>query len=130
MGLDMFLIKDNGCDSLDSFEFDSELVYWRKANQIHNYFCMVGEPIATEVFYKLKREDLLELIKYIEAILSKEEPDRSKLAKVMLPTVGGFFFGSTVYDKYYYEDLIYTKKELLELLESDDSDTFLYYASW
>jgi hypothetical protein len=64
--------------------------------------------------------------------------DRTK-ADELLPTEGGFFFGGTEYDEYYFQDLEYTQRRLTELLplmkrKNDkgyhDNDTAVYQASW
>jgi hypothetical protein len=49
-----------------------------------------------------------------------------------LEPVSGFFFGSTEVDKWYWEDLKRTKKELKTLLDKTiTSDiSFIYQASW
>jgi len=54
----------------------------------------------------------------------------SKKAIELLPTQEGFFFGSTDYDQYYYEDLIYTQKMLTAELKEDDDATYYYSANW
>ena len=50
----------------------------------------------------------------------------------ILPTQGGFFFGSTDYDKYYMEDIKYTIDILEKILEETDFDTeaVCYHSSW
>ncbi|WP_136661817.1 hypothetical protein [Nitratireductor sp. XY-223] len=50
------------------------------------------------------------------------------LAKELLPTAEGFFFGSTDYDKWYVEDLKLTKSILEEALAKPELD--YYYSSW
>lgn len=52
------------------------------------------------------------------------------VAKKLLPTAEGFFFGSTDYDQWYVEDLKYTKKVLTEALMADERSEFYYRASW
>lgn len=130
MGLDMYLVEDTGCDSLENFEYEGSLVYWRKVNSVHKYFCNVGEEIEASVLYRVYREDLLNLIENINIIFEKEGFERNIMAKILLPTMSGFFFGSTEYSEHYYDDLRYTKEKLSGLLNYDESNTFLYYASW
>jgi hypothetical protein len=48
----------------------------------------------------------------------------------MLPTASGFFFGSTEYDEYYFEELERTERELNELLRDKTWDYLEYQASW
>ena len=46
-------------------------------------------------------------------------------------TESGFFFGSTDYDEYYWEDLENTKTMLTDILaEPEDDAEFIYRASW
>ena len=82
--------------------------YWRKANQIHNFFvqkCADGiDHCQTIYVYPEKLRELLNLCKQVL-------DDHSK-AKELLPTTSGFFFGSTEYDEYYFEDIEYTIKLL------------------
>lgn len=59
--------------------------------------------------------------------------DHSKAEK-LLPTKSGFFFGSTEYDEYYYDDV----KEVLEFVEDTlipeldqlDEDETIIFDSW
>lgn len=113
-----------------------EVGYWRKANQIHNWFvqnCANGEDDCRPVEVPVsKLEQLLEECKMVLA-------DHS-LAQVYLPTQKGFFFGSTEYDEYYFEDLEDTVKILEPVIEfmhnikdkckSNDWYDVIYTASW
>lgn len=130
MGLDMYLVEDTGCDSFDDFNYEDELVYWRKCNQVHKYFCDVGEEIEAKVLYRIYREDLLRLLENIDIILKGEKSDKKLMAKILLPTSSGPFFGNTSYDEWYYDDLKLTKEALTDLLNKNNSNTFLYYANW
>jgi hypothetical protein len=49
------------------------------------------------------------------------------VARELLPTGSGFFFGGTDYDEYYYNDLVETQKMLEELLLEEDGE--FYYRS-
>lgn len=135
MGLDMFLYEDTGYETTNDFfnedeDEEVELVYWRKANAIHRYFCRVGQELEPEVLYKISREDLLNLLSDIDTILNTEESKRNSVAKDLLPTQSGFFFGNTEYDPVYYGHLQYTKEKLQNLLNNVDINNFIYYASW
>jgi hypothetical protein len=54
------------------------------------------------------------------------------IAEALLPTQGGFFFGSTSYDQWYMEDIIDTIDILTKALETTDFDTemIVYTSSW
>lgn len=110
-----------------------EVAYWRKANAIHNWFvqnCQGGVDECQETY--VTREKLEELLGVVTAILDAPEgKERSKLANETLPPSGGFFFGSTDIDDWYYQDLEFTKTKLTEILaEPDDGDDFFYQSSW
>lgn len=54
------------------------------------------------------------------------------VAMKLLPTQEGFFFGSTQYDQWYFEDIKHTYKELCNLLADDEKRKIqpnYYYAS-
>lgn len=104
-----------------------ELGYWRKANQIHNYFveqCADGKDECQQIY--VSDEQIQELYRRCEAVLS----DHS-LASTLLPTQSGFFFGGTEYDEYYFTDLEDTMKILLPILNEPNAEGEIYYqASW
>ena len=68
-------------------------------------------------------EKLKELLESLKAVVA----DKNNATKV-LPTQGGFFFGGTDYDEYYFKEVKDTIK-LLEKLVKEDGD-FYYRASW
>jgi hypothetical protein len=104
---------------------DVPMGYWRKSNQIHNWFVTNlagGEDNCNPMF--VTRENLEQLKELcIEVIANKS------LAEDLLPTGAGFFFGSTTYDEYYYGDLMDTIGIITRCLESK-FDYFEYQASW
>lgn len=54
-----------------------------------------------------------------------------QIAETVLPTQGGFFFGSTDYDSYYLEDIKQTSEVLGALLaEPDEDEDWYYQSSW
>ena len=56
---------------------------------------------------------------------------RARIAKKLLPTSEGFFFGSTDYNESYYRDLKYTRDVLREILhEYNDKEVIIYSSSW
>ena len=103
-----------------------EVAYWRKANQIHNWFVQnVQGGIDNCQNSYVSRDNLEELLD----VCSKVIADNS-LAETLLPTGSGFFFGSTEYDEWYYKDVSNTIEYLTEILKEEDADEFEYYASW
>ncbi len=149
-------------DKDDSFAYDTiftEIAYWRKANEIHNYFVEYVQhgvdDCGTYDVSKKQLEDLLYKCKEVERIAvlekskvvngytfenGKEIPmyeDGEVIANAeevaaILPTQGGFFFGSTDYDKYYMEDIKYTIDILEKILAETDFETeaIYYHSSW
>ena len=101
-------------------------IYWRKSNQIHNWFitnCANGVDECQPVY--VSREKLEELLETVSNVIKTKDTSD-------LEPVSGFFFGSTDVDKWYWEDLNRTKKELKTLLDKTvTSDiSFIYQASW
>lgn len=152
MGLDMYLYKKNFIWSGDWVkpEHKQEIIvkkggevdttikpekvryvieeagYWRKANQIHQWFVdnvQQGEDDCQH--YHVSREQLESLLD----ICKKIKEDNS-LAKSLLPTQSGFFFGGTEYDEYYYQDIDNTIQILEETFIDESADEFEYRSSW
>jgi hypothetical protein len=109
-------------------EITEEVMYWRKANHIHKWFVdNVQEGKDDCGTYYVDEEQLQKLKETCEKILK----DRN-LAESSLPRQGGFFFGGTEYDEYYFRDTEDTLKILNEILPMAEGDTgeFYYYSSW
>lgn len=107
------------------------VAYWRKANQIHNWFVreVQGGEDDCKTYY-VSREKLLELENLCRQVAESGEPE---LAAELLPTGSGFFFGSTDYDEYYFEEVSQTAKRLAELAGLPDGMNgfdFYYNSSW
>jgi hypothetical protein len=103
-----------------------EVAYWRKANQIHNWFVQnvqngIDECQSSYVSRE-QLEELLDVCKQVEA--------DNELAGTLLPSASGFFFGGTEYDEWYFKDVTDTIQYLTEALEDEEADEFEYYASW
>ena len=67
-------------------------------------------------------QDTYETIEVYESIVAKQ----------LLPTQSGFFFGSTEYTEYYKEDLEDTIRQLEQVLKETDfgNEELYYYASY
>lgn len=110
-----------------------EVAYWRKSNQIHNWFVQNvqnGEDDCEPHYVHYNK--LRELVEICEAVLA----DRDK-AQELLPSQGGFFFGSTEYGEGYFWDLEETIKMLKPLVEEAEKAEqekhwmdFYYRSSW
>lgn len=138
---------------------EEQVCYWRKANHIHKWFvdnCQEGvdECQKTTVSTGQLKELLETCRKVIE--VAKLEPGKihvstsiengkhvknykegqvisnaEEVAEI-LPTQGGFFFGSTGYDEWYLADIERTIK-VLESLDLDNNDyevDYAYQSSW
>lgn len=104
-----------------------DAMYWRKANAVHQWFVenvQDGDDNCRE--YWVDSAQLEELIRLCKEALANRDKATS-----ILPTKGGFFFGSTEYDQYYYQDLEDTVKGLERALKLDQGKWDFYYrASW
>lgn len=106
----------------------TEVVYWRKANAIHNWFVINVQNGNDEGgTYEVKKEQLEKLLDTCKTVLNN-----LTLADKLLPTKEGFFFGSTDYNKIYVEKLEFTIKQLEKVLENTDFDKeyVVYRSSW
>jgi len=140
MGLDMYLykVREDGRPAEINYAGPDEeqvtftlpgdeVAYWRKANQIHDYFVKkvqdgnddCGEyPVTTDdlkLLYKLCRQALVD--RNVE----------------ILPTCEGFFFGSTEVDAWYWENLIDTVIMLHPLIQPkvyEHGAEYVYSSSW
>lgn len=109
---------------------NEEVIRWRKANQIHRWFVenvQAGEDDCKD--YYVREDQLQNLLN-----LCKQVEENHELAKDLLPGQEGFFFGSTEYDEYYFEDIRFTR-EKLELLLNEPNPTemniiYYYSSSW
>jgi hypothetical protein len=144
MGLDMYLSakkylwKSDAVDTKISRQISDELnlprrvkeisveaMYWRKANQIHDWFVEnVQDGIDECKPHHVTREELENLLKTCRAALYHKDSN-------ILPPSEGFFFGSTEIDDDYWNDIERTAAEIENLLaELDDTWEFEYCASW
>jgi len=108
-------------------------MYWRKANQIHNWFVKEvqgGVDECQKTYVSL--EDLQRLVDTCKEVLANR-----KKAADLLATQSGFFFGGTDYDKWYFEDLKRTVERLQYLLDFEKENaqehifvSYYYHASW
>jgi hypothetical protein len=100
--------------------------YWRKANQIHNWFVTnVQEGIDNCREYYVAQNQLKQLLDICEKSLKERNPN-------LLPPTEGFFFGGTDVDQYYWKDIKDTIEQLNRILALPDINelTFSYQSSW
>lgn len=63
----------------------------------------------------------------IEDLIDKcnEVLRKKSLAETLLPTEGGFFFGSTDYDEYYFDDVKEVRNKFMSILKKLDKDDYV-----
>lgn len=136
-----------------------EIAYWRKANQIHKWFVdnvQDGEDDCGD--YEVSEEQLRDLLavcvtvkvnsrmknakikncmtmkngKLVASLEDGKTIANPEIAKRLLPTCSGFFFGSEEYDQYYMEDIDVTIEQLTKILDETDfeKEIVFYHASW
>lgn len=110
------------------FSIKELVCYWRKANQIHNWFVAnVQNGVDDCGEYYVGLEDLKSLLQNIKEVLAN--PD---LASTLLPTSPGFFFGSIEYDDLYF-DTLRRSATMLESILSEPlkvNQVLYYQSSW
>lgn len=131
MGLDMFLDGVNYIHP--KFDENRNLIEkrkivktleldWRNAKQIHKWFVnnvQYGEDDCHS--YQVTENDLKDLLKVCEEVFNSNNTVK---ARNLLPS-------SYPYDKYYFEEIEYTIKELKRILKyADIYDWFEYKSSW
>ena len=106
-----------------------EVGYWRKVNAIHEYFvcnCANGVDECQEI--EVYRETLVALKDICGQLSLTKDVEQ---AKELLSPKGGFFFGSTEIDEYYFDKIEHTYELLTKILEKTPEDyDFIYRASW
>lgn len=134
MGLDMYLTK-RGKTSKEGE--GREICYWRKANAILNWFdhnlesvkqqeipektgVLDREGVRNTTPYRVKKEELEKLLSDCKKLLAGDRTAASIPRD--LQRVSGFFFGSTLIDDWYWEDIQDTVKMLEEELPEIDWD--------
>jgi hypothetical protein len=102
-----------------------EAGYWRKQNQIHNWFVEnVQNGVDNCGEYYVDQSDLTTLLKLCEKVKNDHA-----LANSLLPSASGFFFGGTEYDEWYFNGIDNTIDILKEALE-DERGEYYYSSSW
>ena len=116
--------------------------YWRKANEIHNWFVKNVQDGDDDCDYHNEctrgiLEDLLHTCKTVLDSCDTTYRDGqvvidSIVAEELLPRCRGFFFGGDGYDEYYVSDIVDTIKILEDVLATTDFETQMvfYISSW
>ena len=123
MGLDQFLYRYRLYNT--GYEKE-EIMYWRKANEIQNFFDTHIEEVENCEPIKVELEDLIVLKNRCKEVI-----ENKSLANDLMPTISGFFFGTTDYDDWYFESLKDTYDKINNIIkEHQDDDYYEYYAWW
>jgi len=157
MGLDMYLYKKNYMRQGDFYkpEFVNEVIvktggeidkkikpkrityvveevgYWRKANQIHNWFVEnVQNGNDNCGSYYVSRDKLQELLTLCKEVKADFNETGGIRAHEILPSASGFFFGGTEYDEWYFNGIDNTIRIIEECFEDEHADDFEYSSSW
>ena len=116
----------NHLNDSDGLEVSVTVGYWRKANQVHQWFVdnvQRGEDDCKS--YWVQKSKMKELLDLCKEVLETKNAD-------LLPPQSGFFFGSTEVDEFYWSDIEHTIKTLESVLndESLKEYDFEYQSSW
>ena len=108
---------------IDSYARHSDM-YYHKVNFLYAYF---GEKLEDEMCL-VTREEVEDIIDRANKVLLAHDEE---LSAELLPTQGGFFFGSTDYGEWYYKDVEDVLTQFTKFLEDWTDDTIAYaYFSW
>ena len=157
-----YTIKYSAWDTERQFGYGrimEQVGYWRKANEIHNWFVENVQDGEDDCRYhrEVTREVLEELLDICNKVLASCKLVNGKIengynfdengnripiltdgkyvedpsvAEELLPTTSGFFFGGTSYDEYYVEDIENTIEIITKVLETTDFEReMVYYVS-
>lgn len=130
MGLDMSLYKLKREQRVPDniWEVAEEVFYWRKANQIHNWFV---ENIQRGQDNKSKNEVSKEQLIQLQKLVNEVIENNSK-AEELLPGLEGFFYGDAEYNDRYFNQLKETKEGLQKVIDETDFNSYklIYHSSW
>jgi len=113
----------------------TSVAYWRKANQIHDWFvqnCQDGVDECQRTFVSVDQ------LAYLRDLVTEALNDGTEeKARETLAPAEGFFFGDYDIDEYYWDNLRYTKEQLDIALaeyyaeaEAGIYGDFYYQSSW
>ena len=100
--------------------------YFRKVNFLIPFVeSKIGHALEDCEVAKLTKADLEALVERCKDVLA----DHSK-AKELLPTCGGFFFGSTEYDEWYFTDVQELHDAVSDLLTTMTGRMKARFSAW
>lgn len=102
-----------------------EDAYFRKVNFIYAFF----QHLIKDETCIVDKSMIGKLLNTCKDVLAHKF--NTKYAEENLPTTSGFFFGSTEYDNWYYQDVEDCIKQMKKLYKSMNEEDFVYwYFSW
>lgn len=113
-------------ESIYGVDVSVNVGYWRKSNQIHKWFVdnvQNGEDDCGE--YYVSHDKLIELLTICRQALFAKDPSQ------LMPQ-GGFFFGGTDIDEWYWNDIKDTITQLKRITDMPNFEklSFYYQSSW
>lgn len=121
MGLDISLNLRNRASS--------EIAYFRKVNFLVRFMeSYYGKEVENCIPFEINKDGIVELKDRCEKVLKDHT-----LAKELLPTQEGFFFGNTEYNDAYYKDVALVLEKCDEILECFDElqpDEYITFDIW
>ncbi len=103
--------------------------YFRKVNFLVRFFANKGFDVEHQIPFCFNKDIAEELLDLCNQVLE----DHSKAAE-LLPTMGGFFFGSTDYDEYYFKDVEEVKNwiedKLLPMFDKLEDNEYIEFSTW
>jgi hypothetical protein len=100
--------------------------YFRKVNFLIPFVeSKIGHALEDCEVAKLTKADLEVLVERCKEVLD----DHSK-ATAILPTCGGFFFGSTEYDDWYFQDVEEVRDQVSDLLSTMTDRMKASFSAW
>lgn len=125
--------KSKSEDTDEKGRYSYQVGYFRKFNALHGYIVRrFARGIDHCQVIKISETRREQLLKDLKEVLNAK--DNYSTAEKLLPARSGFFFGSTAYDEYYYDDV----KDAIELFEkigkvmqeNKSKYELVYQASW
>lgn len=124
MGLDIYLRKTR--------RDTEELGYFRKVNFLVSYFFSSDYSDYDNCRpLEISKEECEELVDRCKTVLEKRD---TNVSEELLPPVGGFFFGNTDIDDYYYEDVAEVKKvfeeKIIPQFDNLKDNEYIEFSCW
>lgn len=110
---------------------DIPIAEWRKVNQIHAWFVknIQGREDDCKTYY-VSRDYLVELVYACDQVVAAK--GNEEVARELLPTAPGSFYGSYDYGDWYYETTAEVRDQIHKILlnEKFNDCDFYYSSSW